>query len=624
MGRQQNNMTALFGWAGLLLSPESVAPTLARMAGDDVADRRDVAVRLLGACSGIAGLGTGAEGFQEGDSSVALVGRPRWLGPQVSHAKTGIAQHVLEGYRTFGVDVLQSIGGAFALAVTLNEGRTALIAIDRMGIASLTYRPTDEGLVFGSSSDLVNRYLDAAREIDFQSLFNYIFLHMVPGPATIFRGQYRIPPGGFVHLKDGKLTSGRYWQMKYDERDSYDLDELKSEFRTLLERSVSDLLNGSVTGTFLSGGTDSSTVTGLLAKLNNKPVRSYSIGFKAEGYDEVEYARIAARRFATDHHEYYVTPEDVLALAPRMAAFCDQPFGNASAVPTYYCALLAKSDGIELLLGGDGGDELFGGNERYATQSVFSWYGRVPAVLRKGLIEPILFGVPGAERVALLRKGRGYVTKTSDSVPRRLHAYNMLRRIPLHSVFTVEFLAQINPGTPLDLLENVYQGADAKDSLNRMLAMDLQFTLADNDLYKVSKMCDLAGLDVAYPMLNDELVAFSARLPAHLKLRGMKLRYFFKEALKDFLPAEIISKRKHGFGLPIGVWMQTNEPLRAMVYDAVRTLGSRGIVQPAFIDRVISEHQAGHAAYWGGEIWTLSQFEFWLQAHGWASGRPLI
>ena len=154
--------------------------------------------------------------------------------------------------------------------------------------------------------------------------------------------------------------------------------------------------------------------------------------------------------------------------------------------------------------------------------------------------------------------------------------------------------------------------------------MDLQFTLADNDLYKVNKMCEMVGLDVAYPMLNDELVAFSARLPVHLKLKGTKLRYFFKEALKDFLPPEIIAKHKHGFGLPIGVWMQSHAPLKTLVYDAVRDLASRGVVRSEFIDRVMSEHKSGHAAYWGGEIWVLSQLELWLQSHGWPAGQPLV
>ena len=223
---------------------------------------------------------------------------------------------------------------------------------------------------------------------------------------------------------------------------------MKAEFRGLLERSVSDMLDGRPAGTFLSGGTDSSTIAGLLAKISGRPVRAYSIGFAAEGYDEMEYARIAARHFTTEHHEYYVTPNDVLTLAPRLAEFCDQPFGNASAVPTYYCARLAQADGIELLLGGDGGDELFGGNERYAMQAILSWYDLVPSVLRKRLVEPVLFGIPGVERVPILRMGRGYVTQASEYVPDRLHAHNMLRRNPLDSVFTGSFSGRSTPLFP--------------------------------------------------------------------------------------------------------------------------------------------------------------------------------
>jgi asparagine synthase (glutamine-hydrolysing) len=207
------------------------------------------------------------------------------------------------------------------------------------------------------------------------------------------------------------------------------------------------------------------------------------------------------------------------------------------AVPTYYCAKLARSAGVDLLLGGDGGDELFGGNDRYAVQGdVFlvlahpryraTWFDRANPV-------SILLG---ARHVTLLRKGRGYVTNASIPLPERLLVYNMLRRNPSEAVFTTEFLARIDPEMPLELFRNVYRTADARAALNRILAVDLQFTLADNDLYKVNKMCDLAGVDVAYPMLNDDLVAFSARLPAHLKLKGTRLRYFFQGGAEG-LPA---------------------------------------------------------------------------------------
>jgi asparagine synthase (glutamine-hydrolysing) len=335
------------------------------------------------------------------------------------------------------------------------------------------------------------------------------------------------------------------------------------------------------------------------------------------------YARIAARHFGTAHHEYYVTPDDVANLMQRLARFCDQPFGNASAVPAYYCAHMAKSDGVDLMLGGDGGDELFGGNERYARQSIFELYEEVPALLRRCVVEPVLFGIPWGERISPLRKARSYVRQASVPMPGRLHTYIVLNRIGPERIFTDEFLGSIDPGTPARLFDEVYRGADAQTMLNRMLALDLQFTLADNDLYKVSRMCELAGVDVAYPMLDDDLVAFSAALPTRLKLKGTTLRYFFKRALRDFLPREIIEKRKHGFGLPVGEWMQTHDRLRELAYGAVSDFRARRVVRASFIDEMIASHRAGHAAYWGGEIWVLAVLELWLQSHGQPQGRAL-
>jgi asparagine synthase (glutamine-hydrolysing) len=209
-------------------------------------------------------------------------------------------------------------------------------------------------------------------------------------------------------------------------------------------------------------------------------------------------------------------------------------------------------------------------------------------------------------------------------MPDRIYAYNLLQINSAQSMFTPEFLQRVDAQAPLQLLRDAYAEAAASGQLNRMLALDLRFTLADNDLYKVSSMCGLAGIEVAYPMLNDALVAFSTRLPEALKLKGMKLRYFFKEALRDFLPIEIINKRKHGFGLPIGVWMRSHPALRDLAYDALDALASRGVVQRPFIGHLIDQHRTDNAAYWGNEIWVLSQLELWLQAHGFPRGRPLL
>ena len=368
-------------------------------------------------------------------------------------------------------------------------------------------------------------------------------------------------------------------------------------------------------GTFLSGGTDSSTITGLLGATSGAPAQTFSIGFDAEGYDEMVYARIAARHFGAAQHEYYVTPGDVVDAIPRIADTYDQPFGNASAVPTYYCAKLAHDSGMSRMLGGDGGDELYGGNARYAKQRQFAFYERIPPFLRHGLIEPVANRLPLTGQVALLRKARSYVAQASMPMPERYDSYNLLERLGAANVLTADFLAGIDTAAPARRLREIYGASDAQSLINRMLALDFQITLADNDLPKVTRMCELAKIDVAFPMLHDDVIDFSLRLPPGEKLRGNRLRHFFKEALKDFLPPEVIAKQKHGFGLPVGVWLQGREGLRTLAGDTLATLRGRQIVRADFIDRLLDEHLATHAGYYGTMVWILMMLELWFQRH---------
>ena len=609
------------GWAGLSDPPQAARLAVSRLA--DASRAHLGAAHLQTSHFGVAVAGDNIELLRDGDVHLLLAGRPRWR--DGNEGEPGeVARRVLDGYRSGGARVLDSLAGTFALVLAREDGREALLAVDRMAVSPLVYARVGRGIVFGSSVQHVTACLDAKPSIDLQSVFNYLFLHCVPGPATIVEGPQRILAGHCVHLRDGRLEYDRYWKPRYAETARYELPELVAEFRRLFEQGVARALARGEPGAFLSGGTDSSTVAGMLSRLLGKGARTYSIGFEAEGYDEMSYARIAARHFGTDHHEYYVTPADVLAVARQVSAYCDQPFGNASAVPAYHCAKLAEGDGVAVLFGGDGGDELFGGNERYAMQAIYGLYDGLPAFLRKGLIEPALSAVPGGQHITLIRKGRGFVAQTALPVPMRVYAHNMLQRSGFANVFTPEFLSRVDAAMPSKLLCGVYDDADAQSVLNRMLAVDLQFTLGDNDLYKVSRMCEMAGVEAAYPMLDDDLVAFSLRLPSRLKLKGRRLRWFFKEALRDFLPPEVIVKRKHGFGLPVGLWMHSHPPLRELGYGAVRALGMRGVIRPDFLERMMASHQDDDAAYWGNELWVMSQLELWLQHHGWAAGRALL
>jgi asparagine synthase (glutamine-hydrolysing) len=404
-----------------------------------------------------------------------------------------------------------------------------------------------------------------------------------------------------------------YWRPHFVEDATDPVGALKGELRGVLESAVRDLAEGADCGAFLSGGTDSSTLSGLLGDVTGEAARTFSIGFAAEGYDEMHYARIAAAHFSTDQHEYYVTPEDVVAAVPEIAAAYDQPFGNASAIPTYYCAKLARTHGVTRMLGGDGGDELFGGNARYARQWQFAYYEWIPMALRRHVIEPVTAHASFADRLGLWRKARSYVAQASLPMPDRYESYNLLYRLGPENVFTQAFLDEVDVDAPRRRLREAYEEVDAKSLINRMLGLDFRFTLADNDLPKVTRMCELAGIDVVFPMLHDDVIDFSLRLAPGLKLRGTRLRHFFKEALADYLPAEIIAKQKHGFGLPVGAWLQSNAQLRALASDNLMALRARGIVRPEFIDRLLADHLAAHAGYYGTMVWVLMMLELWFQ-----------
>jgi asparagine synthase (glutamine-hydrolysing) len=433
--------------------------------------------------------------------------------------------------------------GAFATGVRRTDG-SVFLAVDRFGIDTLCYRRDGHAVHFDPRADAA---AGSSAEIDPQALLDYFYFHAIPSPRTVFRGVARVPPAHAVEAGPQGVHAAPYWKPDFEPpRQPPNFDALAQEFRTLLRKACQTQLDGGPVACFLSGGTDSSTVAGMLAQIAGKgtPVDTFSIGFDAAGYDEMAYARLAAKHFGTRHHEYYVTPDDLVRSIPLVAAHYDQPFGNSSAVPAYHCALMAREHGVRRVLAGDGGDELFGGNKRYATQRVFGLYDHVPGAL-KTVLEPLLGSAP-SKALPLVRKGSSYVEQARVPLPDRLQTYNLLARLGLDNVFTPAFLAQVDPADPLRQQRAVWQQSDGADRLNRQLAFDWRYTLAENDLPKVCGTTRLAGIEVAFPMLDRALVDFSLRLPVSYKLRGLRLRWFFKEALRGFLPDEIITKKKQG------------------------------------------------------------------------------
>ena len=505
-----------------------------------------------------------------------------------------------------------SMQGGFAVALKCAQTGRAFLAVDRFAVQTLCYRLHEGRLQVASRADELacpNAALNA------QALFNYLYFHCIPSPSTVFEGVMRVPPGHCVWFDQGQLTVQPYSTPSFQPQRTANFDNLKAEFLEVLQQSVQRSMGPGTPACFLSGGTDSSTVAGMLGRVTGKRAHSYSIGFEAAGYDEMAYARLAAKHFDTVHHEYYVTPDDLVRGIAKVAADYDQPFGNSSALPAYYCALKARADGVQHLLAGDGGDELFGGNSRYAKQRVFGWYSQVPGALRSGLLQPLLEGtrlggLPG------LRKARSYVEQAKVPMPARMQMYNLLLRLGTQQVLTPDFLAQVDTADPLQLQQQVWDLVPTQASeLNRTLAYEWRFTLAESDLPKVRGTTALAGVSVAFPMLDDALLALSLRLPDSYKLKGLKLRWFFKEALRGFLPDEILAKKKQGFGLPFGVWATQHDGLRKLASDSLGSLSSRGMVRPEFMRELLGTRLQQHPGYYGEMVWILMMLEQWLQHH---------
>lgn len=547
-------------------------------------------------------------------------GYPRWKDERLAALarERGDAYALAEGYRESGRDVLQKLGGPCSIAIVDISGRTALVAIDRVGIEPMCFAAPHPGaLVFGSRTDAVRVHPAMTSTISNQALYNYMQSYVVVAPITIFKEQSKLLRGQYVELKDGKVDTGIYWDVDYVPDGPADETALARETMQALRNGVARAIDGEnidKIGSYLSGGLDSSSVSGLLAEVAGK-ARTFTIRFDVSGYDESPFARKAAERFKTEHKEIWVTPEDALDLIPKIGAAYDEPFGNASLVPSYYCAKRAQEAGVELMLAGDGGDELFGGNPHYAEMLRIEYYAKIPKLLRSLLIEPIALKIPGLEKIKPVYKARRWIEQYRTPMPDRIKTYELIGDWKHATIFNPDMLDGVDLHGDQTIQREVYNATDATSILHRMLHLDLQYVLADNDLRKVSRMCELAGVRVRYPMLDEEVVEVSGRVPANVMMPGLDLRQFYKKAFGNFLPSEIIHKEKHGFAMPTIVWLMDDGPFRDYVLDCLATFRERGFLKREFVDDIMDYRSKDEAFHYGSVAWDIASLEMWLRAH---------
>ena len=551
--------------------------------------------------------------YECADGTIALKGEVRLGDRRIATAPE--ARRILDAYRQNGSDVLSELRGPFAIVLVLPPQNRALIAVDRLGIERLTWAQRDGLLAVASSAEDVAQRMADDPQLEPQAIFDFMLGHMVPAPGTIFRGVQKVCPGTAIEFDASGSREFRFWQPNFERPARVDIAELRGLVLPTLLQAIELTQPDEATGAFLSGGLDSSTVTGLLCQANQASTKAFSVGFGVAEFDEMEFATTASDHFGSQHFTYEVTADDIVDAIPRIAATFDEPFGNSSAVPTYFCARLARQNGVTHLLAGDGGDEIFAGNERYLRHRIFEIYSKIPLLLRQRLLGPLANALDPETSAFPFRKFSSYVRQARIPLPERFESWNLIYREGPDRVFSKAFLDLVDSRAPLRRMADVWNACPSDDLLDRMLWYDWKYTLADSDIRKVSTMSELAGVKVSYPMLQEDFVDLSIRVPSNEKVSRHELRTFFRDAVREFLPPKIIEKQKHGFGLPFGQWLKTHAALQQLVYGSLDALRSRGIFDAEFVDRVTAEHREGHASYYGYAIWDLVMLEQWFQHH---------
>jgi asparagine synthase (glutamine-hydrolysing) len=517
-------------------------------------------------------------------------------------------------YERFSSGFVERLRGGFSFVLWDRRERIMLAAVDGVGVKRLVYYQDSKTFLIASRIDALTRHDGIDREINPRAIANVLNFSANLAPETIFVKVHRLAPGTFLRFAEGELRLKSYWDMRYAAEGRPNEKQLSRELESVVEESIAEQCQDTSPeglGAFLSGGTDSSTVVGMMSRRGQGPVKAFSIGFQEQAFNELEYAKIAAKKFGAEHHTYLVGPDDCFDALPGMIASFDEPFGNSSAIPTYFCARLAAEHGVGMLLAGDGGDEMFGGNEWYAQDKIFGAYQNVPSVLRKGLIEPILASLP--TRNGLVGKARSYVRRSNLPGLERIMSYHFLRANSPLGIFGEDFLASLGDYSVMDVPARYYAQAPAHDHLDRMLYSDVKIVLGDSDLPKVTTMAELAGVQVRFPFLGRSVAEFSGRIPANLKVKGLQKRYLFKQAFHELLPVEIREKKKHGFGIPVATWLKSDRRMRELARDALlstRAFG-RGYFKPAFIEELFRKHELDETSYYGDTIWTFLALELW-------------
>ena len=544
----------------------------------------------------------------------------------ITKTDTEILPHLYEEY---GDAMVDHLNGMYAFALWDSRKRKLLIARDRFGEKPLYYGVFDGKLIYASEPKAILAHASVKAELDLDSLRQYLSYDYVPAPRSIYKGVSKLPAAHLLTVENGEVKIRRYWNLKWNARSEpgavatgsnsngsspvNSLSHKAEELRELLSDAVRMRLVSDVPlGILLSGGIDSSTVAAFATQHATERIKTFSIGFEEDSFDESKYARQVAVHLGTEHYEDRLSAERAGDLISDVGKWLDEPLSDGSLIPTYLLARFVRKH-VTVALGGDGGDELFAGYPMYYAHKVAAYYKTIPKFVRAGIIEPVVNALPvSTKNMSFDYKAKRFVRASKFDPVTRHHSWFGSFSIDQHErLLTRDVLDATNDDIYRDARE-LLEHSDAMNEIEQMQYLDINFYMAEDILTKVDRAAMAVSLETRAPFLDPRVGQFAASIPVGYKLRGSKGKYILKQAVKDLLPREILSRPKKGFGIPIAEWLKGR--LNPLLHDMLEPakLKEQNLFDADFVHKLIREHETGAASH-HKELWTLLVFQLWAE-----------
>jgi len=521
---------------------------------------------------------------------------------------------ILHLYELYGTNCLAKMRGMFAFALWDAEKKSLFMARDRLGKKPLVYALLRDGIACASELKALLEHPEVSREMDREALDLYLTYQYIPSPHTIFRAIRKLPPAHFAVWQEGRLEIQPYWQPNFLEKTKLSLEDATTQLLDKLRECVKlRMISDVPLGAFLSGGIDSSLVVGLMSEVSTQPVKTYSIGFEEQDYSELEYARLVAKRFGCDHHEFVVRPK-ATEILPKLAWHYGEPFADPSALPSFYVAQETRKH-VTVALNGDGGDENFAGYYRYAAMRLLSLWDTLPRGIRHGMAELARNAKIHDKPSQMIWKLRRLMMLGDQSMEERyLRLVNFYTESQKQELYTVPMAQSLRTYDARNYLFNTLHRVEA-EGMDRFLAADLITYLPECLMTKMDIATMAVSLEARSPMLDHEFVDLVARLPPGWKWKpALQTKWILRHGLKGWLPDPILKRGKQGFSIPLEHWFRQDlKPYLESVVLSPKALG-RGYFKPSVIRRMIDEHHAGLRDH-SYRLWSLLMLELWHGAY---------